>query len=98
MATDEQLQALLEKMGQVLDRDGVDEIHVFTPEEFDELKRIIILFRNHDVEEVQRVFVFFRRFDALRWWMKWLFYLVVTAGAVLANWERIMSYIRGGGE
>lgn len=78
--TDEDLQQLADKLDQLIDREGIEEIHVFTKSE---------------VIEIQRVLVFVRRIDALGWWGKWLFYIVVTTGAIIANWERIVSFLKG---
>ncbi len=52
------------------------------------------LFDEREVEDLQRVLAFVRRVDALGWWGKWAFYLVVTAGAVIANWERLTGFFR----
>lgn len=78
--TDDELQKLADKLDKVLEREEVEEIHIFTPDE---------------VKEIQRVLLFVRRIDALGWWGKWLFYIVVTAGAIIANWERIISFLQG---
>ena len=53
------------------------------------------IFNANEVKDLQRVLIFVKRLDALGWWGKWVFYTVVAIGAVLANWERLISYFKG---
>lgn len=52
------------------------------------------IFDEDEVKDLQRVLVFVKRVDALGWWGKWAFYLIVTAGAIIANWERLTGIFK----
>lgn len=47
------------------------------------------IFNESEVRDLHRVLAFVQRVDALGWWGKWLFYIIVTLGAIIANWERL---------
>ncbi|MGB0854612.1 MAG: hypothetical protein ACPGSI_15060 [Pikeienuella sp.] len=53
------------------------------------------IFNEAEVKDLQRVLIFVNRIDALGWWGRWAFYLVVTAGAIIANWDRIRGFFKG---
>lgn len=73
------LHDLAEKLSVLLGKDGTPEPYVFSDDE---------------VRDLKRVMTFVQRLDALGWWGKWAFYLVVTAGAVLVNWQRIVGIFK----
>ena len=52
------------------------------------------IFNDGEVRDLQRVLAFVQRLDALGWWGKWAFYLIVTAGAIIANWERLLAWFK----
>lgn len=52
------------------------------------------IFNEDEVQDLQRVLSFVKRLDALGWWGRWLFYLIVTAGAIIANWDRISTWFK----
>lgn len=70
---------LAEKIDELLARSNGQAPHIFDEDE---------------VKDLQRVLVFVKRVDALGWWGKWAFYLIVTLGAIIANWERLIGFFK----
>lgn len=54
------------------------------------------IFKKDEVRELQRVILFVRRLDGLKYFSKYALWVVVTAGAVIGNWERIRTWFGGG--
>ena len=73
------ISALAKKIDRLLDKSNGVEPHIFDESE---------------VQDLQRVLAFVKRLDALGWWGKYAFYLIVALGALLANWERISSWFK----
>ena len=72
---------LAEKIAKVLSAMEDEEPYVFTADE---------------VEKLQAVIAFVDKMRALRWFGKWAMWLVVAAGTILVNWERIVLFFDGG--
>jgi len=53
-------------------------------------------FTSAEVEKLQAVIAFVDKLRALRWFGKWAMWLVVAAGTVIVNWERIVLFFDGG--
>jgi len=71
---------LASKIDKLLEKTDGKDVHIFTSEE---------------VNDLQRVLQFVRRMDALGFWGRWVFYFVVSTGAILVNWERVTGWLRG---
>lgn len=71
---------LAEKLARALAAMEDDEPYVFTSEE---------------VEKLQAVIAFVDRMRTLKWFGKWVLWLVVAAGSVIINWERIVTFFDG---
>lgn len=73
------INALAKKIDRLLEKSNGVEPHIFN---------------ENEVEDLQRVLAFVKRLDALGWWGKWAFYLIITLGAIIANWERIVGMFK----
>lgn len=50
------------------------------------------IFSREEVKTLQSVIAFVEKLKALRWFGKWIMYLVVAAGTIIINWERIKEW------
>jgi len=73
------IEVLAKKIDRLLEKSGGVEPHIFNESE---------------VADLQRVLAFIRRLDALGWWGKYAFYLIVALGAIIANWERLVGFFK----
>ena len=50
------------------------------------------IFDRSEVETLQSVIAFVEKLRALRWFGRGAFYVVVTAGTIIINWERLKEW------
>ena len=80
MPSNDEIQALTQKLDRLLAKNGGTEPHIFDDEE---------------VAKIKRLMLFLDRIESLGFLAKYAFYLLLGAGAILANWERLSSWWRG---
>lgn len=54
------------------------------------------VFTSKEVEKIQALIAFVDKLIALKWFGKWVLWLVIAAGSIIVNWERIISFFDGG--
>ena len=52
------------------------------------------IFDEGEVKDLLRVLAFTRRIEAVGWFGKYLFLLIVAIGTLLANWDRMMEIFK----
>ena len=52
------------------------------------------VFTKQEVSEIQALLDLYRKLDTLKWFGKWALYLLVSAGLIISNLDRIKEFFK----